>query len=286
MQPPSSQLTLNKRPGRSQCYEEVLAKGILPLRMMLIPAGTFLMGSPEDELERTEYEGPQHEVTLSQFFMAQYPVTQAQWREVANLPQVNRELKPNPSRFKGDLRPVEQVSWFDAVEFCDRITLVTNRQYRLPTEAEWEYACRAGTTTPFHFGETITTDLANYRCNDETYGAYGPGHLGEYREETTPVDHFEGANSFGLYDMHGNVWEWCQDHWYDNYEGAPADGNAWLLSDESNNRVIRGGSWNSFPRNCRSACRYNNASDSIDFFLGFRVVCTALRKQATAPRTL
>jgi formylglycine-generating enzyme required for sulfatase activity len=279
MQPLPSQLKLNKRPGRSQCYEEVLSEGVLPLRMMLIPAGTFLMGSPEDELERSDYEGPQHEVMLSQFFMAQYPVTQAQWRVVAALPQVNRELKSDPSRFKGDLRPVEQVSWLDVVEFCDRITLFTNRQYRLPTEAEWEYACRAGTTTPFHFGETITSDLANYRGNDETYGAYGPGILGEYREETTPVDHFEGANSFGLYDMHGNVWEWCQDHWHDNYEGARTDGSAWLLSDESKSRVVRGGSWNLIPWYCRSAFRSFYAPDYIIYYLGFRVVCSA-------PRTL
>jgi formylglycine-generating enzyme required for sulfatase activity len=274
-----SQLKLNKRPGRSQCYEEVLDKGVLPLRMMLIPAGSFLMGSPEDELERTEYEGPQHEVKLSQFFMAQYPVTQAQWREVAKLPQVNRELKPEPSSFKGDLRPVEQVSWFDAVEFCDRLTIKANRQYRLPTEAEWEYACRAGTTTPFHFGETITTNLANYRGNDEEYGAYGPGNPGEYREETTPVDHFEGANSFGLYDMHGNVWEWCQDHWHNNYEGAPTDGSAWLTEDDQAKRVRRGGSWSYNPGYCRSAFRYYYEPGVAYHFNGFRVVCAA-------PRTL
>jgi len=279
MQSSPPQLTLNRRRGRSQCYEEVLAEGVLPLRMMLISAGTFLMGSPEDELERSKAEGPQHEVMLSQFFMAQYPVTQAQWREVAKWPQVNRELKPDPSGFKGDLRPVEQVSWFDAVEFCDRLTIKTNRQYRLPTEAEWEYACRAGTITPFHFGETITTDLANYRGNDEKYGAYGPGRLGEYRKETTLVDHFEGANRFGLYDMHGNVWEWCADHWHENYDGAPTDGSAWLTDDDKASRVWRGGSWFNDPRYCRSAYRYGGAPDSADPFLGFRVVCSA-------PRTL
>jgi formylglycine-generating enzyme required for sulfatase activity len=156
------QLTLKRQAGRNQCYDEALADRVLPLRMMQIPAGTFLMGSPDDELERMESEGPQHEVTFSQFFMGKYPITQAQWRAVSALPQVERELKANPSGFEGDLRPVESVSWYDAVEFCDRLTILTNRQYRLPTEAEWEYACRAGTTTPFHFGKTITTEFANY----------------------------------------------------------------------------------------------------------------------------
>jgi formylglycine-generating enzyme required for sulfatase activity len=178
MQPQTPHLVTKKRQGSNQYYDQQLAEGVLPLRMMLIPAGTFAMGSPEDEPERQDNEGPQHEVTLSQFFMAKYPVTQAQWRVVANLPQVERELDPNPSEFKGDMRPVEQVSWYDAVEFCDRLTIKTNRQYRLPTEAEWEYACRAGTTTPFHFGETLSTDYANYDGADEKYGAYGPGSRG------------------------------------------------------------------------------------------------------------
>ncbi|MFM9160298.1 MAG: formylglycine-generating enzyme family protein, partial [Dolichospermum sp.] len=128
---------------------------------------------------------------------------------VAALPQVNQELKPNPSRFKGDgstlltnHRPVERVSWHDAVEFCARLSNYTKRPYRLPSEAEWEYACRAGTTTPFHFGETMTTDLANYNGNY----TYGDGSKGVYREETTEVGSFKIANEFGLYDMHGNVW--------------------------------------------------------------------------------
>ena len=162
----SFQLTINKRSGQNQYYEEPIAEGCRPLEMMRITAGSFLMGSPENELERSPDEGPQHEVALSQFFLAKYPITQAQWRAVAAMPQVNRELKPAPSNFKGELLPVEQVSWYEAVEFCDRLTLHTNRKYRLPSEAEWEYACRAGTTTPFHFGETITTDLANYRGED------------------------------------------------------------------------------------------------------------------------
>jgi formylglycine-generating enzyme required for sulfatase activity len=282
MEPPSAQLIIKKRQGRNQYDDEVLAEGVLPLRMMLIPAGSFLMGSPEGELERQDYEGPQHEVTLSQFSMAKYPVTQAQWRVVAAMPQVKQALEPDPSDFKGDLRPVEQVSWHDAVEFCDRLTRHTNRQYRLPSEAEWEYACRAGTTTPFHFGETLSTDYANYNGSDERSGAYGPGTRGEYREETTPVDHFEGANAYGLTNMHGNVFEWCQDHWHSNYDGAPTDGSAWLTEDSEASRVIRfrlirGGSWFFIPRYCRSAYRNHGPVNRGNYYFGFRVCCAAPR---------
>ena len=275
------QLTLNKRQSRNQCYDEALAEGVLPLRMMQIPAGTFLMGSPEDELERQEREGPQNEVTLSRFFMGKYPITQAQWRAVAALPQVERELKADPSHFKGDLHPVESVSWYDAVEFCDRLTILTDRQYRLPTEAEWEYACRAGTTTPFHFGKTITTELANYRGTDNESmkwsGSYGDGPKGEYRKETTPVNQFEGANAFGLCDMHGNVWEWCQDYWHDSYEGVPTDGSAWIEGGNSERRILRGGSWDLNPWSCRSACRHDFEPGIDVNNIGFRVVCSAPR---------
>jgi formylglycine-generating enzyme required for sulfatase activity len=270
-------LKIVRKQTQSQYYDDPLAQGVLPLRMMLIPGGTFLMGSPEEELERDDFEGPQHEVTVTQFSMAKYPVTQAQWRAVAAMPQVKNELNPNPSNFKGDLRPVEQVSWNDAVEFCHRITVHTNRQYRLPTEAEWEYACRAGTTTPFHFGETLSTEYANYAGSDEGFGVYGSGSRGEYREETTLVDHFDVANAYGLCDMHGNVWEWCQDHWHNSYEGAPDDGSAWLIEAESDGRLIRGGAWGSLPRYCRSADRNYITPDSRNDLLGFRVVSSALR---------
>jgi formylglycine-generating enzyme required for sulfatase activity len=277
------QLTLKRQAARNQCYDEALGEGVLPLRMMQIPAGTFLMGSPKDELERQESEGPQNEVTLSRFFMGKYPITQAQWRVMAALPQVERELKADPSHFKGDLHPVESVSWYDAVEFCDRLTILTNRQYRLPTEAEWEYACRAGTTTPFHFGKTITTELANYRGTDnEEYkwsGSYGDGPKGEHREETTPVNQFEGANAFGLCDMHGNVWEWCQDHWHSSYKGAPTDGSAWIEGGSSERRILRGGSWYFLPRYCRSAYRDDFEPGFGSDAYGFRVCCSA-------PRTL
>jgi formylglycine-generating enzyme required for sulfatase activity len=270
-------LKIVKRQAQNQYYDDPLAEGVLPLRMILIPGDTFLMGSPEEELEHFDVEGPQHEVTVPQFFMAKYPVTQAQWRVVAAMPQVKHELKPDLSHFKGDLRPVEKVSWYEAVEFCDRITIHTNRLYRLPTEAEWEYACRAGTTTPFHFGETLSTDYANYDGANENYGVYGPGATGEYRKETTPADHFNVANAYGLCEMHGNVFEWCQDHWHDNYEGAPSDGSARLTEDEEAFRVLRGGAWNNLPKICRSAYRCYSSPDNRNYGIGFRVVCSAPR---------
>ena len=261
--------------GTAQFFTEDL-NGV-PLEMVKIPGGSFKMGQPEaerqeliqqfGEKEYQEYfarELPQHEVTVPQFFMGKYPVTQAQWRAIIN---------KNPSNFKGDDCPVEQVNWHDAVEFCERLSQHTGRTYRLPSEAEWEYACRAGTTTPFHFGQTISPKFANYRGTK----VYGDGFEGEYREKTTPVGSFKVANAFGLYDMHGNVWEWCTDHWHSNYEGAPTDGSAWIEGGDASGRVLRGGSWNLNPGNCRSACRFHNYPDNANFFNGFRVVCSASR---------
>ena len=268
---PRRQWVVTKRQMRSQRLIEPLGEG-QQLEMIAIPAGTFLMGSPEDEAARQKREGPQHEVSVPSFFMGRYPVTQGQWQFVASLPQVRRGLKPDPSSSKGDNRPVEKVSWYDAVEFCDRLSAYTNRQYRLPTEAEWEYACRAGTTTPFHFGETITTEVANYN-GDYTY-ADGP--KGEYRRETTPVDMFDVANSYSLCDMHGNVREWCADH-YGSYEQTPTDGSAFVTDNEKARRILRGGSWDSDPRYCRSAYRGNYSPDFANYLIGFRVSCSAPR---------
>jgi formylglycine-generating enzyme required for sulfatase activity len=190
---------------------------------------------------------------------------------------VRRRLRSLGAR---SIREVQVRAWYDAVEFCDRLTAHTGRQYRLPSEAEWEYACRAGTTTPFHFGSTITTEIANYRgIDDESLGmagAYGDASSGEYRQETTAVDHFGTANAFGLCDMHGNVWEWCADYWHETYANAPSDGSAWLQGGVSSLRILRGGSWNSIPRNCRSAYRNGYLPDFIDFTFGFRVVCSGL----------
>ncbi|MGK7908465.1 MAG: SUMF1/EgtB/PvdO family nonheme iron enzyme [Synechococcus sp.] len=246
------------------------------LEMMNIPPGCFRMGSPESEEDRDDDEGPTREVTIaSSFWMGRYPVTQAQWRTVVEMtrddPEFDLELVPDPSSFKGDDRPVESVSWFDAEEFCKRLSKLTGKDYRLPSEAEWEYACRAGTTTPFHFGPTITTDLANYR-GIETYGG---GPEGIYRQETTPVDTFKFANAFGLSDMHGNVWEWCADHWHDSYVGAPPGGTPWIEGGDSNRRVLRGGSWDFDPRYCRSANRRWSNPGNWFSGVGFRVVCSS-----------
>jgi formylglycine-generating enzyme required for sulfatase activity len=238
--------------------------------MLKIPAGSFRMGSPEDEPERLEREGPQHEVTLGSFFMAQTPITQAQWRTVAGWQKVGRGLDPDPSTFKGANRPVEQVSWFDALEFCRRLNERTGQRYGLPSEAQWEYACRAGSTTPFHFGATLTPELANY---DGNY-SYGNGPKGTYREQTTELASFP-ANGGGLHDMHGNVWEWCQDHWHESYNFAPGDDQPWLIPAAADDelRLLRGGSWNSLPRNCRSAYRDHLQPDNAGNGVGFRVVC-------------
>ncbi|MFK8184525.1 MAG: formylglycine-generating enzyme family protein [Phormidesmis sp.] len=269
--------TVDKISSTAQCFTEPLeGRGkALPLDMVLVPGGSFEMGSPDSEPERSEAEGPQHTVTLPSFFMGRYPVTQAQWRAVCALKQVDIELPAEPSRFKGDNRPVEQVSWYEAVEFCKRLSENTKRPYRLPTEAQWEYACRAGTTTPFTFGKTLTTEIANYN-GDYTYN---DGPKGDFRNETTDVNTCEVANAFGLCEMHGNVWEWCEDQWHSDYKGAPPDGKAWLTDNESARRVLRGGSWDDDPWLCRSATRDCLTPDYRYDGIGFRVSCRA-------PRTL
>ncbi|MEH2046506.1 formylglycine-generating enzyme family protein [Nostoc sp.] len=246
--------------------------------MVAIPGGKFLMGSPENELERRNSESPQHSVIVQPFFMGKFPVTQSQWAVVAALEKVNIDLNPDPSDFKGANRPVECVSWDDAIEFCARLSNKTEKTYRLPSEAEWEYACRAGTTIPFYFGETITTDLANYRGTDWNYqgtlyrGNYGQGPKGEFREQTTDVGKFP-PNPFALFDMHGNIWEWCQDAWHKNYNGAPTEGSTWISDNED--RLLRGGSWYHNPRSCRSAFRSMIARDVRGNDVGFRVVVAA-----------
>ena len=273
----------NRRQFKEQPFEEDLGNGIT-LDMVAIPGGTFLMGSPPNEKYSFDDEYPQHQVTVPPFFMGKYPITQAQWKEVASRTdlKVKQDLDLNPAYFKdrldSDRRPVEQVNWYDAVEFCARLSKLTGREYRLPSEAEWEYACRAGTTTPFYFGETITGELANYDAS-----------------ETTPVGQFT-PNAFGLYDMHGNVWEWCADTWHDSYDGAPSDGSVWLDNNQEENidgksrfgiySVMRGGSWGNNPNLCRSAVRYDTYRRVNRYFLnGFRVVCVDLdREGADSPR--
>jgi len=238
--------------------------------MVAIPGGKFLMGS-------LGYgrESPQHYVTVSLFYMGKYPITQSQWQAVASLPKMEFDLNPNPSRFKGDNRPVESVSWYGAVEFCARLSKATGKDYRLPSESQWEYACRAGTSTPFHFGETLTDQLANYDAT-RTYADEKPG---QYREQTTPVGSFP-PNGFGLYDMHGNVLEWCLDPWHDNYKGVPANDQVWQGNGNDNRSPLRGGSWLVDPNRCRSAFRLNDIGIgrvSYGNQFGFRVLCVAPR---------
>ncbi|MBW4616961.1 MAG: SUMF1/EgtB/PvdO family nonheme iron enzyme [Desmonostoc vinosum HA7617-LM4] len=252
--------------GRAEFFTENLGNRVV-LQMVAIPGGKFLMGSPENEPGRYDSESPQHTVTIQPFFMGKFPVTQAQWAAVAALGKVNIDLNPDPSYFKGANRPVEKVSWNDAVEFCARLSQKTGKTYRLPTEAEWEYACRAGTTTPFYFGETITTDLANY---DGNY-TYNSAPKGEYRKQTTDVGKFP-ANPFGLFDMHGNIWEWCQDEWHENYNNAPIDSSDWLIDNDNQYRLLRGGSWYNDPALCRSAFRPWDAAVLRVNHIGFRAV--------------
>lgn len=276
--PPSPKLS------EHQSFTEDLGNGVT-LDMRAIPGGSFIMGAPETEAESRDYERPQHRVTIQPFFMGKYTVTQAQWKAVATLPKIERDLDPDPSNFKGDNLPVERVSWRDAIEFCARLSQKTGRNYRLPSEAEWEYACRAGTTTPFHFGQTITTDQVNYNGNY----TYAEAPTGKYREQTTDVGSFL-PNTFGLYDMHGNIYEWCADPWHAGYQGAPNDGRVWDEKDNDNryqnsvdllvksandgrNRLLRGGSWGLNPRDCRSAFREYMEPDIRDINLGFRLLC-------------
>jgi formylglycine-generating enzyme required for sulfatase activity len=249
------------QPRVARYFTEDLGNGVT-LEMAAIPGGSFMMGSPENEIGRRDNESPQHQVTVPSFFMGKYPVTQVQYQAI---------MGTNPSSSKGSNCPVEKVYWYDAAAFCEKLSQRTGKNYRLPSEAEWEYACRAGTTTPFHFGETITTDLANYNGNC----TYRQGSKGVYRGETREVGSFGVANNFGLYDMHGNVWEWCQDNWHSNYEGAQTDKSAWLDNKKNTRRkLLRGGSWDVYPDDCRSADR--NYSNLAPYYhgIGFRVVCS------------
>ena len=275
---------ISKQEGRAWGYVDRLSEEI-DLEMVAIPEGKFIMGSHQDEKDRNSSESPQHEVSVPTFFMGKYAVTQAQYEVV---------MDENLSDFKGETdspnKPVENVSWHGAVEFCRRLSDLTGKEFRLPSEAEWEYACRAMTSPPtpllndevskkiyppFHFGETITSELANYNW------AFAYGNAPKLKvgsKGTTPVGNFKYANAFGLYDLHGNVWEWCEDDWHSDYTGAPTDGSAWIDEPRSKDgrRVRRGGSWVDDPWNCRSAFRlYSYAvGRSIS---GFRVCCSAPR---------
>lgn len=262
----------------AEIFVEDLGNDVL-LTMVKIPTGEFLMGSPRTEAKRFDAETPQHLVRVPEFYMGQTLVTQAQWQQI---------MGNNPSYFTGDGNlPVEQVSWHDTREFSERLSQATRREYRLPSEAEWEYACQGGTDTsfyshtPFHCGESITTELANYNGNS----TYAKAPQGLYRERTTPGGTFP-PNAFGLYDMHGNLCEWCLDSWHHDYRDsstgqAPTDGSAWIDYGHESKYVIRGGSWIVYPANCRSAFRVGNFEDERSNIIGFRVVCSpAIAKSA------
>jgi formylglycine-generating enzyme required for sulfatase activity len=265
--------------ARTRCtgyrVTEPLPAGVT-LELVAIPAGGFLMGSLPGQ--GFEDERPLHSVRLPAFWLGQYPVTQAQWQAVmGRLP---------PCRGRGPHRPVDRVSWHAAQAFCRRLAELTGRAYRLPSEAEWEYACRAGTTTPFYVGETLTTGLANY-VGLHLYRAEPEG---VYRHGTTDVGTFP-PNAFGLYDMHGNVWEWCADAWHDDYTGAPPDGQAWKQRDAAV-YVLRGGCWHDPPGLCRSAARLRQRATEGEDYFGFRVALSSLelsvetRQLAALPRRL
>jgi eukaryotic-like serine/threonine-protein kinase len=247
-----------------QRFMEDLGNGV-QLAMIEIPAGEFLMGSPSSEEFSLDDEKPQHLVKVPRFYLGQALITQAQWQTL---------MGENPARFQGDDDlPVECVSWSSAIKFCKKLSEKTGRTYRLPSEAEWEYACRAGTETPFAFGETITPEIVNY----------GDTYLGiadcDYSKKTTPAGQFP-ANRFGLYDMHGNLWEWCLDVWTDNYDNAPVDGS--VTEDDSSQgsykkmlhatNTIRGGCWFDSARLCRSAIRSYSTASNGDNVVGLRVV--------------
>ena len=202
-------------------------------------------------------------------------MTQAQWQAVAQFPKITIDLEADTGNFKGNDRPVELINWYEAIEFCDRLSAKTGKIYTLPSEAQWEYACRAGTQTPFAFGEILTPELANY---DWTKSYNGSPKRSSYPKTTQPVGSYP-ANVWGLYDMHGNVWEWCLDHWHETYQDAPTDGSAWINNNYSSTafRLMRGASFNYGTRYCRSACRYDIDPDDRYNYIGFRVVCSGAR---------
>ncbi|MCZ8118819.1 MAG: SUMF1/EgtB/PvdO family nonheme iron enzyme [Microcystis sp. LE18-22.4A] len=250
-----------KKPVSPTPFTEKLPNRVT-LEMVSLPAGEFLMGSPDSDPDARDWEKPQHQVQVNSFAIGKYPVTQAQYQAVMG---TNPSHFKNNSWFKNNLQnPVEQVSWNDAQAFCQKLSQITGKTYRLPTEAEWEYACRAGTTTRYYFGDDAS-QLGDYAWYD-----------GNSQKTTHPVGQ-KRPNAWGLYDMIGNVWECCEDNWHDNYIGAPKDGSAWLTND-NDYPIVRGGSWYYNPLFCRSAFRNNNyRRDDYYSFSGFRVVCGAER---------
>lgn len=261
-----AQLQINTKQKIGRSYFETLGNiqgKPIGLEMVFIPAGKFQIGSLVSESERTKEESPRHVINISSFFMSRFPITQKQWKVL---------MDNNPAIFIGNVdRPVESVSWDDVQIFCQKLVERTGKPYRLPSESEWEYTCRAGTLTPFCFGETISANLANY--NGAIPYQYAP--QGISNSTTTEVGSYP-ANAFGLHDMHGNVWEWCEDTWHDDYDLLPKDGSAWTQGGDRSCRVVRGGSWRDPAHYCRSAKRYRNAANQGDRTTGFRLAVTLI----------
>ncbi len=266
--------------------------GGLQLELVAIPGGEFLMGSPAQEKGRDAYSHmpettdveveAQRRVRLPDFAMTRTPISQSHWLAVANLEPVERLLNADPAQAKGSELPVECVSWNDAREWCARLNRHLSHQLgeasavvELPSEVQWEYACRAGSSTAFHFGDTIDAAWANYNAVFK----YGVGKSGVYLNRITPVGAYGLVNRWGLADMHGNVWEWCQDLWHPSLDQGPTDGSAWLEPAADlpetigQQRLLRGGAWFVNPGRCRSACRIHVRPDDVNYDVGFRVVC-------------
>jgi eukaryotic-like serine/threonine-protein kinase len=251
--------------GQAKIFTEDLGDGV-SLTMVKIPAGKFKMGSPANNQDHSSYEKPQHLVTVPEFFMGQMLVTKAQWYAIMGKPFFF---------FNDDRLPIDTIPWIDAMNFCQKLSQKTGRTYRLPSEAEWEYACRAGTTTPFAFGENATSNVVNYNGNYP----YIQAPKGEHRGKTTAVGSFP-PNLFGLHDMHGNLWEWCLDEWVDSYNNAPVDGSARgdvNSREKDKQRLVRGGAWSTEAKHCRSAERLHGDASAIKSSFGLRVVAVASR---------
>jgi len=273
-----------RRKGENHGYLETTAG--LNLEMVRIPAGEFIFGLPDNGDLSTYTGGPRYRVTVSEFWMSRTAITQKQWKIVAEMPEIVQPLNPNPAHFSRKNNPVEKVSWQDCIEFCLRLNQASSKPYRLPSEAEWEYACRAGTTTAFHFGPTLSSRWANYYGLANYDSKTNKSENEEYRNQTTPVGSLNAPNAWGLHDMHGNVWEWCLDDYHQ--EGVPTDGTAWidneddcvnsidwlksLLKKNSISKLRRGGSWCNSMRDCRSANRSGCSCDGKYQETGFRVV--------------
>ena len=295
---------------KNRYFREELGNGVF-LDMVYIPGGRFKMGThwsedamiswlenlknPDFAMHLPPQDFPSHLVKVPSFLMGRFPVTQMQWTEVSKLPEIRRKISSFPSLISGRNFPVEGISWDDAMEFCDRLSKITNRQYRLPSESEWEYACRAGTNTKFHFGDTVTRSLAN--CTTE-FECFNPvltqnkfnftvsvdgrdiPQPEQWEESPIEVGSLKVANNLGLCDMHGGVLEWCSDHFHHHYHGHPTDGSAWIDEGDQNARIVRGGSRAEKYTYCSSSTRgVRYLSDPLDdnfVTVGLRVVCSNL----------